>query len=219
MNKFFVGLIAALLISQPSMADVYDDIDHSIYAIEDLMNANETSIPLDLMRAATCIANIRIIQAAFVFGGKGGSGLASCRTGVGKWSAPVFIGLGGGSWGFQIGVEQVDLTLVFTSRDAYERLTGGNFTLGANVGVTAGPVGRNASAGTNWTLEDKIFSYSQSRGLFAGISLEGSYLFLVGKHMKQIYGNTRAKTVLTLEGADVPEAVRDYPETLEKYSK
>ena len=199
--------------------DIQTRIERAVGALNDLTSVKETSIPGDLMKAAKCIANLRIVKIGFGFGGKGGSGVASCRNANGIWSAPIFLTLGGLSYGFQIGVERIDLTLVFTNRDAEQSLVSENFTLGASGGLTAGPEGRDASAGTNYKLEDTIYSYSRSKGLYAGISLEGAMLVNDNDYNYFVYAGKSAREILNMDAATIPNSVSAYVNALNTLTK
>lgn len=144
--------------------------------LDEVMKTRERSIPARLLEEAVCVAVIPgVKKVGFIVGGRYGRGLASCRV-EGGWSRPSFLSLGGGSIGLQIGGQSTDFVLVFMNRRAAEGLSEDDFTLGADAAVAAGPVGRNAAAGTNYTLDAEIYSYSRSRGLFVGVSLEGAKL-------------------------------------------
>ena len=129
----------------------------------------------------------KLINAGFVVGGKRGRGIAMIKNADGTWSDPAFITLTGGSIGFQIGVQSVDLILIFKSDETLKKIGDGSFTLGGDASVTAGPLGRNSSASTDAKLDAEIYSYSKSKGLFAGISISGSVIDLDKKAIKSFY--------------------------------
>lgn len=136
-----------------------------------------SGIPLGLMSNAQAIAIIPdVLKLGFVIGGRRGHGIVVVRNPDGSWSNPVFITLTGGSIGYQIGVQATDVILVFRSRKSVDGVLSGEFTLGADAAVAAGPVGRQAAAGTDIQLKAEIYSYSRSRGLFLGVSLDGSVI-------------------------------------------
>ena len=142
----------------------------------EIMSAPDQGIPSSLLARAVCVAVIpNVKKVGFIFGARYGRGLVSCRT-EGGWSRPSFVSLTGGSFGFQIGAQSTDFILVFINPEAADRLLRNQFTLGADASVSAGPVGRTAEVGTDATLRTEIYAYSRSRGLFAGISLEGAKL-------------------------------------------
>ena len=150
----------------------------------------ENSIPERLLAEAYAIAVVpNLTKAALIFGGRGGKGVISVRAENGAWSNPNYINVGGGSWGFQAGVQQSDLILVFTSKAGVENIIKGKFTLGADAAVAAGPVGRNVQASTDEKLKAEIFSYSRSKGLFAGIALDGTVIRIDKKANETVYGD------------------------------
>ena len=149
----------------------------------------ENAAPPILLRNAQAIAVIPgIIKAGFIAGGRYGWGVVMARQDDGSWSNPVFVTLAGGSFGFQAGVQSIDAIMVFKSRQSIERLSRGKFTLGADAAAAAGPVGRSMSAGTDITLGAEVYTYSRSRGLFAGVSLAGSALQIDYDATDKFYG-------------------------------
>ena len=150
----------------------------------------ENSIPERLLAEAYAIAVVPdLTKAALVFGGRGGKGVISVRGADGTWSNPNYINVGGGSWGFQAGVQQSDLILVFTSKNGVDGIIKGKFTLGADAAVAAGPVGRNVQASTDENLKAEIYSYSRSKGLFAGVALDGTVIRIDRKANETVYGD------------------------------
>jgi len=150
----------------------------------------ENSVPERLLAEAYAIAVVPdLTKAALVFGGRGGKGLISVRGADGVWSNPNYINVGGGSWGFQAGVQKSDLILVFTSKSGVDSIIKGKFTLGADAAVAAGPVGRNVQASTDENLKAEIYSYSRSKGLFAGVALDGTVIRIDRKANETVYGD------------------------------
>lgn len=157
--------------------------------IEQFVQIPDNAAPPVLLRNAQAIAIIPgIIKAGFIAGGRYGWGVVMEKTEDGSWSKPVFITLAGGSFGFQAGVQSIDAIMVFKSRQSIERLARGKFTLGADAAAAAGPVGRSVSAGTDITLSAEVYTYSRSRGLFAGVSLDGSALQVDYQATENFYG-------------------------------
>ncbi|HST19552.1 MAG TPA: lipid-binding SYLF domain-containing protein [Blastocatellia bacterium] len=144
----------------------------------EIMSAPDMAIPDDLLDKAECVAIVPgLKKGALGFGGKYGKGVVMCRKpNRGGWTAPLFMAVEGGSVGFQIGFSQTDVVLLVMNRKGIDKLIGDKFTLGADASVAAGPVGRNATAQTNVRLDAEILGYSRSKGLFAGVSLEGATL-------------------------------------------
>ncbi len=138
----------------------------------------------------------KLLNAGFVIAGKRGKGIAMVKNADGTWSDPVFVTITGGSIGFQVGVQSIDLVLIFKNRETLQKIGAGSFTLGGDASVTAGPVGRNSSASTDYKLEAEVYSYSKSKGLFAGISISGSALDIDEKANNNFYEeDIEAKTI------------------------
>jgi SH3 domain-containing YSC84-like protein 1 len=187
--------------------------------LREIMDTPDKEIPEDLLAKAECVAVFpSVIKAGFIFGGRGGRGVASCRTGAG-WSAPAYFNLGGGSFGLQIGAEATDFVLLFMNSDGLDSLLSNKFTLGVDASVAAGPLGRAAGADTDAVMKAKILSYSRSRGLFAGLELKGVVITPDEGDMRDVYGKgATAKVVLKENKFAAPAAVREFPETLNLYS-
>jgi lipid-binding SYLF domain-containing protein len=158
-----------------------------------------------------------MIKGAFGFGGRFGKGLVSQRDENGRWSAPAFIDIGGGSFGAQIGISSTDLVLVFTDRKALGLLEGGkDLKMGVDAGVVAGPIGRSAEAGVNANLASAIYAYSRSRGLFAGIALDGTILSIDKDANEKVYdASADAKQILDGK-TSVNSTVKPFMDALEK---
>jgi lipid-binding SYLF domain-containing protein len=150
-----------------------DRMDHAGRVLHEIMSAPDSGIPEEVLEHAKCVAVVpHLLKGGFVFGAENGRGVATCRTADG-WSAPAFFTITGGSWGLQIGVEGVDLVLIIQNDRGMQRLIGSKFELGADASAAAGPVGRHASADTNWKLDTETLTYSRARGAFAGVTLKG----------------------------------------------
>jgi lipid-binding SYLF domain-containing protein len=176
----------------------------AVNVLTEIMNIPENSIPEELMARAHGIAVIpHVVKGAFGVGGQWGKGLMSQRREDGSWSAPAYIEIGGGSFGLQIGVQASDIVLVFTDEDGIKGILKGKVKLGADASATAGPVGRKAEVGTDVLLRSAVFAYSRSKGLFAGISLDGSVIGMDDNANRKIYGNN-----VTGEDILVGKAVR-----------
>ncbi len=173
------------------------------------------SIPHDLISEYQGIVIIpKLINAGFVVGGKRGRGVAMVKLGDGKWSDPVFVTLTGGSIGAQIGVQSVDLVLVFRHKGVLTKVKNGDFTIGGDISAAAGPVGRSSSANTDYKLEAEVYSYSRSRGLFAGISINGSNLAIDKTANANFYGNDlSSKEIFNISKSD-KESVKILKESL-----
>ncbi len=157
--------------------------------LQAMIHAPDKGIPEEVLNGAKCIVVVpHLVKGAFVIGGQHGRGIATCRTKEG-WSAPAFISVGGGSWGFQIGVEGVDLVMLVMNDHGLQRLLSSKFQIGADASASAGPVGRHTSAGTDWTMKTEILTYSRSNGVFAGISLDGAVVEQDEDSTRAIYGS------------------------------
>jgi SH3 domain-containing YSC84-like protein 1 len=178
------------------------------------------NIPQDLLDKADCVVVYpSVLKAAFVVGGSYGRGAMTCRKGenfVGAWSAPTMMALEGGSFGFQIGGQATDFVLLVMNESGARGILAGKVKLGGDASVAAGPVGRDASAETDVTLRSEILSYSRSRGLFAGISLEGSTIRPDNKANEQIYGKKlEAKQIVLSDQVRTPAAAEQLVSTLD----
>jgi lipid-binding SYLF domain-containing protein len=166
-----------------------DRLDHAGAVLREIMSAPDKGIPEEVLDHAKCIAVVpHMIKGGFVFGAEGGRGVATCRTQNG-WSAPAFFAITGGSWGLQIGVEGVDLVLIIQNDRGMQRLIGSKFEIGADASAAAGPVGRHASADTDWKLNTEILTYSRSKGAFAGLTLTGAAIRRDDDSTDAIYGH------------------------------
>ena len=169
--------VAGITLSAPAATGkgtLDDRLESSRVIINDIMKTPDQGVPSAIMKQATCVAVIPgLKKAAFIFGGQYGQGVVTCRTGHG-WSAPAFIRMAGGSFGLQIGGQETDLVLVAVNDSGMQDLLKSQFKIGADVSAAAGPVGRNTQASTNLTLKSELLTYSRSRGLFAGIDLDGT---------------------------------------------
>jgi lipid-binding SYLF domain-containing protein len=165
-----------------------DRLQNAGNVLHEIMAAPDKGIPQEVFEHAKCIAVVpHMVKGAFIFGAEGGRGVATCRTAEG-WSAPAFFAITGGSWGLQIGVEGVDLVMVVQNEKGMQQLLSSKFQVGADASAAAGPVGRHASADTDWKLNAEILTYSRAKGVFAGLNLSGSAVRRDDDSMKAIYG-------------------------------
>ena len=164
-----------------------EKIDASSKVLEDFSKMKE-NIPQEGLKVTEGIIMVRkLINAGFVVAGRRGKGIAMVKHSDGSWSNPVFITITGGSIGFQAGIQSVDLVLIFKHANTLENIGKGSFTLGGDVSVTVGPEGRNSSASTDYKMEAEVYSYSRSKGLFAGISISGSAIDVDSKFNEAFY--------------------------------
>ena len=189
--------------------------------LKEIMMAPDSGIPQSLMQDAHAIAVIPgVSKAGFILGGRFGEGLVAIKTAHGAWSNPAFIRITGASLGFQAGVSSTDVILVFRSERGVDRLVHGEFTLGADLGVAAGPVGRYANASTNGELSAEIYSYSRSRGLFAGVALDGARIGIDDSADQRVYGrDITARRIFEGQINAVPQPVVDFRDRLEEYTQ
>lgn len=182
-----------------AQADFSQRVESGQAALKDLKEIANYKFP-NMWRGfkkSFCVATIRVVHGGFGWGGKIGQGLASCRTSNGFWGAPLPIDLVGINKGWQVGLQVVDFTLLFLAKDAAVRIAGDNLLLGANGGFSLGPVGRNGAIATNYSLRDKVYAFSKSQGLYAGLTIEGQVLRVNRHQQDQIYGdNSQAIEVL-----------------------
>ena len=195
--------------------------ENAVRVLKEIMMAPDKSIPKDLLQNAHAIAVIPdVVKAGLVVGGRHGDGLISVKTRDGTWSNPSFIGLTGGSIGFQAGVSSTDVVLVFRTQRGVDSIVHGKFTLGADASAAAGPVGRSATASTDAQLHAEIYSYSRSRGLFAGVALDGSALRIDYDANEAIYGKGITPRRIFEGGVgNVPSQVVDFRDRLEEYTQ
>lgn len=226
MSKYLLALSAlALFLIMPvvssASSDKEDDASRAQKAaqvFQEIMNAPD-SIPQDVLNKARCIAIIPGDKKfAFIFGADYGRGLAVCRTENG-WSAPLFLAVEGGSFGYQIGGSSTDLILLFMNDHALHSLLSDKFKLGGDASVAAGPVGRNATAGTDLKLTAEILSYSRSKGIFAGVSLDGTVVQTDKSGDEAMYGAGVSRQDVLGGSVHVPESAHALVQELDKYSK
>jgi lipid-binding SYLF domain-containing protein len=211
MNKW-VLLIALLLIAGFCWADAEKEkavkrLEDASEVLQSMVKAPDKGIPEEVLAHAKCIAVIpHEIKGGLVVGALHGRGVATCRTAKG-WSAPAFFSISGGSWGAQIGIAGIDNVLVFMNERGMEKLLSSKFQIGGDLSGAAGPIGRHASAGTDWKMETEILSYSRAKGVFAGATLNGAVVQPDADAMRAIYApNVTVRQVLTGAVPPPPEA-------------
>jgi len=222
---FLLAVLAPLanisVVAQKSrMKDAARHSSDAAKVFTEIMNVRDKAIPKELLDKAEAIAVFPgVIKAAFIFGGRGGQGVISRRV-RGGWGTPVFFNLGGGSFGAQIGAQKTDYVLLIMNQDGLAGLVKDKFEMGGEVGVAAGPVGREAAASTNLTLDAGILSYSRSKGAFIGAALKGGVISPDNDLNEAVYAR-KASDLLTgkpILMADMPASVRIFPRTLMRYS-
>lgn len=192
MKKLIVSVallsLASLAWAESNLQSSTERLNNAGQVLREIMAAPDNGIPEEVLEHARCIAVVpNMVKGGFIVGAQSGRGVASCRTAKG-WSAPAFFVIAGGSFGFQIGVEGVDLVMIIQNEKGMQKLLASKFQLGADASAAAGPVGRHASAETNWKLETEILTYSRTKGAFAGLTLNGASVRRDDDSMKTIYG-------------------------------
>jgi len=188
--------------------------------LNEIQGAPDKGIPQEVLGSAECVAVVpTMLKGGFIVGGKYGRGLASCRTAKG-WSAPAFFVVTGGSVGFQIGGQAVDLVMLIMNKDGMKHLLSSQFALGADASVAAGPVGRHAEGNTDWKMRAEVLTYSRARGLFAGVSLNGAVVKQDKDSTREFYGRmVPFRTSLTGEIDPPPGAANSFLSTLAKWAQ
>jgi lipid-binding SYLF domain-containing protein len=215
----FAALMVTVAVAQGKMKDEVNQSQKAAKVFREIMDTPDKDIPRDILEKSECVAVFpEVIKAGFIVGGRGGRGVASCRTATG-WSAPAYFNLGGGSIGLQIGAQSTDFVLLFMDKSGMDSLLSDKFELGGDASVAAGPVGRQAGASTDLKLDAKILSYSRSKGLFAGLELKGVVIKPDKDDMRDVYGkNVTAREVLRENKVTAPVVVDAFPNTLTHYS-
>lgn len=205
-----------------ALSEEEKNVEAATDVLKEIMAIPEKGIPPSLLRNAYGVAVIPgVIKVGLVVGGRFGRGVLVVRTRGGAWSNPSFVTITGGSIGWQIGAQSTDVILVFKSRRGVDGLFKGKFTLGADAAVAAGPVGRQAEAATDVQLKAEIYSYSRSRGLFAGISLEGAALQIDDEANAAFYGRDgiSPRDIFNGKVPRVPAGARKFREVLGRYAR
>jgi len=194
----FIGLFGSYAWAGSAREDTVARLESSVDVLHAIMATPDKGIPEEVLSNAKCILVVPdLIKGGFIFGAKHGRGVASCRTSAG-WSAPAFVSVGGGSWGLQIGVEGVDLVMLVMNDQGFQHLLSSKFQLTGEGSAAAGPVGRHASAGTDWKMNTQVLTYSRSKGAFAGLTLEGAVVQQDDDSTRAIYGkNMKFRNILS----------------------
>jgi len=212
-----MGLMAGAQEAKASKAQ--DRLQASADVLNDIQGAPDKGIPEEVLASAECVAVVpSLLKGGFIVGGRYGRGLASCRTPKG-WSSPAFFTMTGGSVGFQIGGQAVDLVMLIMNNDGMQRLMSSQFSLGADASVAAGPVGRHAEGNTDWKMRAQVLTYSRARGIFAGVSLAGAVVKQDKDSTREFYGHmVPFKTSLSGE-VDPPAGATVFLTTLAKWAQ
>lgn len=197
-----------------SRADLQARIDSAQTVLRQILGAQDKSIPLNILQQATCVGVVPgLVKGAFIFGGQYGQGVVTCRTGHG-WSAPVFIRMAGGSFGFQIGGQSTDLVLVAVNDRGFQDLLRSKFKIGGDASAAAGPVGRSGQAATDWKMNAELLSYSRNKGLFAGIDLDGTSVSQNQEDTDTYYGTRHSFESILKGNVPVPPSAVPFVRTV-----
>jgi SH3 domain-containing YSC84-like protein 1 len=216
--SFCIGFVLTCTASAASSKeDLQARVDAAKLVLDQIMAANDATIPLNILHQATCVGVVPgLIKGAFIVGGQYGQGIVTCRTGHG-WSAPVFIRMAGGSFGFQIGGQSTDLILVAVNERGFQDLLKNKFKIGGDASAAAGPVGRSGQASTDWKMNAELLSYSRNKGLFAGIDLDGTSVSQNSDDTELYYGQPHRFDAILKGNVEVPAGavpfVRDVAHT------
>jgi lipid-binding SYLF domain-containing protein len=190
--------------------DATDRLNSAATVLHEIMQAPDNGIPEEVLENAKCVAVVpHLMKGGFIVGAEHGKGVATCRTAKG-WSAPAFITVSGGSVGFQIGIEGVDLVMIIQNEKGMQRLLSSDFKLGADASVAAGPVGRHASAGTSWKLDAEVLTYSRAKGAFAGIAFDGASVRQDDDSTRAIYGKKISTRTALMGQVAAPRAAQSF---------
>jgi lipid-binding SYLF domain-containing protein len=226
---FAAAVVACLALSLGSIAwsadekdsdksDIQKRIDASATVLTEVMSTPDSGIPEEILSGAKCIAIVpSMLKAGFIVGGSHGKGVATCRSSSG-WSAPAPFSVTGGSWGLQIGGEAVDLVMLVMNQKGMDHLLASKFKLGADASVAAGPVGRHAAADTDWKMRAEVLTYSRSRGVFAGLTLNGAVIKQDKDETRILYGHMVSFSSLLKGTVPPPAGTQEFLSTVRKYT-
>jgi SH3 domain-containing YSC84-like protein 1 len=205
-----VAFLAATMVSgaDQTKVDVIERMQDAARVINELRQAPDKGIPDEVFHSAKCVAVMpSLLKGGFIFGARHGRGVTTCRLPNGRWSAPAFFTITGGDWGAQIGVEDIQLVVMVMNEEGMRHLLQDKFQIGGEASASIGPVGRHASAGTDWKFDTEFLTYSRSKGLFAGIDLGGSWVQRDKESMEALYGrDVSTSEVLTGQVPPPPDA-------------
>jgi len=222
MKKTLALICLSFMITSAAFAgstreNLQERIDAAKTVLDQIMASKDKSIPMNILQHATCIAVVPgMMKGAFVFGGQYGQGVVTCRTGHG-WSAPVFIRMAGGSFGFQIGGQATDLVLVAMNDRGMQDLLKSKFKIGGDASAAAGPVGRAGQASTDWKMSAELLSYSRNKGIFAGIDLDGTVVSQNKEDTELYYGKDYDFDFILKGKVDVPPDAVEFVSTVAHY--
>jgi Uncharacterized conserved protein len=218
MKKFVILLVlifaGSMAFAASAREEATERLQKATEVLHQLTDTPDRGIPEEVLSGAKCIVIVpHLVKGGFIVGGKHGKGVASCRTASG-WSAPAFITVGGGSWGMQIGVEGVDLVMLVMNDRGLEHLLSSKFELSGEGSAAAGPVGRHASAGTDWKMNAEVLTYSRSKGAFAGLTLEGAVVQKDDDSTLGVYGTDASYRSILMGNVPTPPAAQSFVDTI-----
>ncbi len=209
-------IAASTLISHGSFAESSNEkwVRYGVQVIENRMESDKP-IPSYVLDQAKCIASMKVVKAGLIWGGKGSTGMVSCKTPADEWSAPSFFTVGGVNFGLQIGIQWFESVLVFIANDSKQILERASAKIGVDLSWAAGPEGEGSGSGE---LPDAhVLSYSRSRGLYAGATVEGLVLSHARKRNREVYGTMTPREILNSRGSEAPAIVTPFVEVLDQY--
>jgi SH3 domain-containing YSC84-like protein 1 len=223
MKKFLLFVLivclSAFCFAGETESKAADRVQAAADVLDEIQAAPDKGIPQDVLGSAECVAVVpSMVKGAFIIGGNHGRGIASCRTPKG-WSAPAFFAVTGGSIGWQIGGQAIDVVMLIMNKDGMKRLLSSEFQLGADASVAAGPVGRQADAGTDWKMRAEVLTYSRARGLFAGVSLNGAVIKQDKDSTREFYGHMVSFPASLQGEVDPPPNANGFLTTLAKWAQ
>lgn len=219
LRQYFLVTILSVLTALPAFSATKEEsrISDATDVVDQLLRIPEQSVPRALLSRAYAVAVIpHVIKIGFGLGARRGKGLLVVRQDDGSWSNPAFVSLTGGSFGFQIGAQSTDIILVFKTRKSVDGISNGKLTLGADASIAAGPVGRHTGVATDLTFKSEVFSYARSRGLFAGIALEGAGVAMDRKANAAYYGSASItpEQIFASSGNAAPQSANNFVQVL-----
>jgi lipid-binding SYLF domain-containing protein len=204
---------------QPKESKAQDRVQAAADVLDEIQGAPDKGIPQEVLGSAECVAVVpSMLKGGFIFGGRYGRGLASCRTPKG-WSAPAFFSVAGGSFGLQIGGQAVDLVMLIMNDNGMKNLLSSKFELGADASVAAGPVGRHAEGNTDWKMRAEVLTYSRARGIFAGVSLDGAIVKQDKDSTREFYGRMVPFRTSLTGTIEPPAGASPFLSTLSKWAQ
>ena len=210
-------LASAMAVAAEEPSEQVKRMDAAATVLDEIMGTRDKGIPEELLDSAKCLAVIpSMVKIGFVFGGRHGRGLATCRTTSG-WSAPAPFSVTGGSWGLQIGGEAVDVVMLVMNDNGMEKMLSSKFKIGADASAAAGPVGRHVEGETDWKMRAEVLTYSRARGAFAGVTVNGASITQDKDGTRILYGRMIPSAEILKGQVKAPEGSHKFLATVRKY--